>query len=104
MALRIMGYVSLLYQDLIRTGAASIEAGLPVVVPIVLYNGQRRWNAAEDMAELVAPAGGGAERYRPHLRYLLLDESRYSEEELGPLQNLVAALFRLEKCRTRRSE
>lgn len=34
------------------------------------------------------------------MRYFLLDEGRLSEQELAPLQNLVAALFRLENSRT----
>ncbi|MCY2987371.1 MAG: DUF4351 domain-containing protein [Planctomycetota bacterium] len=39
---------------------------------------------------------GGLEQYRPRLRYLLLEERRYRDEELTPMRNLVAALFRLE--------
>ncbi len=54
----------------------------------------------EELADLIEGAPGGLERYRPRLRYLLLDEGRYWEEELAPLRNLVAAVFRLEKSRT----
>jgi hypothetical protein len=35
----------------------------------------------------------------PRLRYALLEERQYTERELAPLRNLVAALFRLENCR-----
>ncbi|MBP7710918.1 MAG: hypothetical protein KA217_00415 [Gammaproteobacteria bacterium] len=52
--------------------------------------------AARELAELVSPGQAGLEHYRPQLRYLLLDESRYTEEELAPLRSLVAAVFRLE--------
>ena len=37
--------------------------------------------------------------YCPRLRYVLLDEGRYTERELVPLHNLVAALCRLENSR-----
>lgn len=37
--------------------------------------------------------------YLPRLRYVLLDEGRYTEAELAPLRNLVAALCRLENSR-----
>src|SRR5262249_58338336 len=37
--------------------------------------------------------------YCPRLRYILLDEGRYTERELAPLRNLVAALCRLENSR-----
>jgi len=75
---------------------------LPPVLPIVLYNGKPRWTAAEEIAELIETVPGGLERYRPQLRYLLLDERRYQEEELKPLKNLVAVIFRLENSRTPR--
>jgi predicted transposase/invertase (TIGR01784 family) len=100
MAVRVLAYLGLLYQDLIRTGQLTADGRLPPVLPVVLYNGSRRWDAAEDVGELIAPVPGGLDRYRPRLRYLLLDEGRYSESELAPLRNLVAALFRLENSRT----
>jgi hypothetical protein len=51
------------------------------------------------MADLVETVPGGLDRYRPRLRYLLLDESTYSEAELRPLRNFAAALFRMENSR-----
>jgi hypothetical protein len=100
MAVRIMTYVGLLYQDLIRTQQQSSTVHkLPPVLPLVLYNGQPRWTAAQDIAELIEPVPGGLQQYRPRLRYLLLDEGRFSEGELAPLQNVVATLFRLENSR-----
>ncbi|MCP4675604.1 MAG: Rpn family recombination-promoting nuclease/putative transposase, partial [Deltaproteobacteria bacterium] len=49
MALRIMTYVGLLYQDLVRAKQLTEGGLLPPVLPVVLYNGERRWNAAVDM-------------------------------------------------------
>ena len=34
------------------------------------------------------------------MQYLLLDESQFSDQDLKPLQNLVAGLFRLENAKT----
>jgi predicted transposase/invertase (TIGR01784 family) len=99
MAVRMLAYVGLLYQDVIRAGRLGVGDKLPPVLPIVLYNGQPRWNAPEDIAELIAAAPTGLERYHPHLHYLLLDEGRYADSELAPLRNLAAALFRLENSR-----
>jgi len=99
MAVRMLGYLALLYQDLIRGGQLTADRRLPPVLPVVLYNGKPRWNAAEDIAELIVEAPGGLERYRPRLRYLLLDEGRYADGELSALRNLAAALFRLENSR-----
>lgn len=100
MAVRILSYLGLLYQDLLKSGQLTANGRLPPVVPIVLYNGEPRWNAPEEVADLIETPPGGLARYRPQLRYLLLDEGRYREEDLQPLQNLVAAVFRLENSRT----
>lgn len=40
MAVRIMAYVALLYQDLIRQGQLTVKGKLPPVLPMVLYNGE----------------------------------------------------------------
>ncbi|MFM8330336.1 MAG: Rpn family recombination-promoting nuclease/putative transposase [Candidatus Methylumidiphilus sp.] len=100
MAVRMLVYLGLLYQDLIRAGTLAAGKRLPPVLPVVLYNGKPRWNAAEDIAELIADAPGGLALHRPSLRYLLLDEGRYADSDLAPLRNLAAALFRLENSRT----
>jgi hypothetical protein len=96
MAVRLLVYLGLLYQDLIARREGLTAGRLPPVVPIVLYNGERRWSAARELSALLAPGPAGLERYAPRLRYLLLDEGRYTEAELAPLRSLLAAVFRLE--------
>ena len=100
MAVRIMTYVGLLYQDLIKSETIKTGGQLPPILPMVLYNGEPLWQAPVDIADLITPIPGGLERYRPHLHYLLLDEGRYHEHELAELRNLAAALFRLENSHT----
>src|SRR5215208_1367947 len=99
MALRVLVYTGLLWQSLARDGELSASGRLPPVLPLVLYNGERPWGAALEVGGLIEPVPGGLERYRPQLRYFLLDQSRLAEEELAPRRNLAAALFRLEKSR-----
>ncbi|WP_245619705.1 Rpn family recombination-promoting nuclease/putative transposase [Methylomicrobium agile] len=99
MAVRLMSYIGLLYQDLIKTRQTLPDRRLPPVFPVVLYNGDRRWRAPTELAELIATLPGGLARYRPTLRYLILDEGAYDLEALDPLPNLVAAIFRLEHHR-----
>ena len=101
MAVRIGAYVHLLYQDLIRTGYIENGAKLPPLIPIVLYNGQSRWRAATDLFDLIDTVPAGLEQYQPQMRYLLIDEGRYSDDTLSGLEkNLAAALFRLERSPT----
>ena len=100
MALRVLSYVILLYQELLREKKISLEDRLPTVVPIVLYNGEDRWAAPNDLASLLCESPEGTEEFRPQLRYLLIDEARYDDRELEGLRNRVATLFRLEHgCR-----
>jgi hypothetical protein len=57
------------------------------------------WGSAQEVSELIEEVPGGLERYRPQLRYCLVDEVRIADSELESLWNLTAALFRLEKSR-----
>lgn len=97
MAVRMMTYVGLLYQDLIAQDKLTTEGRLPPVLPVVLYNGEPRWSAGTDIEQLIEYVPRGLERYRPHMRYLVLDEGALLSEDPSPeLRSLVYALFRLE--------
>ncbi|MBF0626332.1 MAG: Rpn family recombination-promoting nuclease/putative transposase, partial [Magnetococcales bacterium] len=100
MAVRMMVYVGLLYQDLAKSGQVKQGEQLPPVLPVVLYNGKPAWTVARDVGDLIATVPGGLDRYRPRMRYLLIDEVRYGDAELATMRNLAAALFRLEKSRS----
>ena len=91
MALRLMTYLGLLYEDLRKAGQLTAAGKLPPVLPLVLYNGRRRWRAPEDIAELIETIPGGLERYRPSLRYLLLDEGRFADQPAARLHRLAQA-------------
>ncbi|HCK80238.1 MAG TPA: transposase, partial [Candidatus Competibacteraceae bacterium] len=97
MAVRIMTYVGLLYQDLIKQKQVLPERRLPPVLPIVLYNGEGKWTAKTDVADLIPKAPGLLAKYVPHLEYLLIDENRYDLAELAAMRNLVAAAIRFER-------
>ncbi len=91
MAVRIMTYVGLLYQDLIKAEVKNGEP-LPPVFPLVLYNGPGAWNARQEIAELIAPTSSVLAKYRPCLRYFLVDEGRVPREKLqgdSPAAHLV---------------
>ncbi len=96
MAIRVMTSVGLLYQDLIRRHDLLPEQRLPPVLPLVLYNGEARWTAATDVAQLIPALPGHLARFQPRLAYWLIDESVYSEADLAPMRNLMAAVMRFE--------
>jgi len=95
MAVRLMTYIGLLYQDLIRSKKLLANGQLPAVLPLVLYNGIRPWSSSMSLQSLIQEVPGGLSRYRPTLTYLLLDESRHPLEGVAP-GNLVDLIFRLE--------
>jgi hypothetical protein len=67
---------------------------------LLLRYGWGRWRAPRNIETLVEPMLGGSELYWPRLLYLLIDEGRYTEEQLAPLHNVAVALFRLENSCT----
>ena len=99
MAVRILVYTGLLYQDLIRRGELGDAGRLPPVLPVVLYNGRPRWTAPVEVGDLISPVGEVLSRFQPSQRYFLLDEGRWGEDDL-PRRNLVSALVGLENSRS----
>jgi len=65
---------------------------LPVIVPIVLYNGEGNWTAPLSYKESLA----GYQLFEDYVldfKYFLLDVKRYTEEELLELANLIGSVF-----------
>ena len=119
MAVRVLEYSTLLYQELVRNKellriakAARAEAEskdrkgrkgrrrrikpepLPPVLPIVLYLGRKRWWARQDVAGVCAPSGEALAPYQPAQRYFVLDVGRYTDP-LAEERNWMAELIRL---------
>ncbi|NEX23334.1 Rpn family recombination-promoting nuclease/putative transposase [Thiorhodococcus mannitoliphagus] len=100
MAVRLLTYVGLLYQDLAAAGEIPAGDPLPPVLPIVLYNGEKSWWAKTSLDELIEPnLPAQLHRWQPQFRYLLLDEQRLADTALAGQRNIAAALFRLENSR-----
>jgi hypothetical protein len=101
MALRVLTYVGLLYQDVIKAHQHR-NASLPPVIPIVLYHGNRRWNAPRSLDRLLRTHSTLSKPFRANVRYKLIDVRRQRLDTSNLKRNLVAALFRIENSRTRR--
>jgi predicted transposase/invertase (TIGR01784 family) len=99
MALRMLVYIGLLSQDLVKRGELA-EGKLPPILPLVLYNGLPPWYAPTEVAELFADAPPGLSAFRPRLTYHLIDEARLKLHPADTVRTAVEALFRLEHGRT----
>ena len=98
MAVRILEYTALLYRRLVDHDVLREHGALPPVLPVVLYNGRRRWTAPVDVTSLLAAESDTLARYQPSQRYYVLDVARAADADL-PAGNLVSALIGLEKTR-----
>ena len=72
------------------------EGRIPPILPIVLYNGLQKWNAATDAADCFIEPPGGLEIFKPRLRYLLLDAHRLEMSRTKEIRNFAEAIFRME--------
>ena len=100
MAVRLLTYVSLLLEEIIRRQKLKPGDRLPAVLPLVLHNGKRSWRAPRDLGSLFVEVPPGLRRYLPRLRYLLLDEGRLDLDRSELADNPIAALFQLEAAKT----
>jgi len=104
MALRVTTYTCLMHQDLVRGKKLEKKPDgkpcLPAVLPVVLYNGARRWHAPVELAELIQLPPPGFERFQPNQQFLLIDEGAFDPDELDPASSLAAGIFRLEHHRS----
>ena len=98
MAVRILEYTALLYRRLVAHDVLREHGALPPVLPVVLYNGRRRWTAPVEVTSLLAAGSEALAPYQPSQRYYVLDVARVADADL-PDGNLVSALIGLEKTR-----
>jgi len=97
MAVRVLNYLTSFYLDYVRAHRGKRK--LPPIFPLVLYNGDRRWDAATEIADLI-------ERidllgpYHPRFRYYKLAENEFATERLLEIGNIATTLFLAEQDAT----
>lgn len=96
MAVRFLGYTGLAYETLVRLRLIRSDQPLPIVLPVVLYSGLRRWGAPVELTDLLGPTPEAMQAYQPRMRYMLLDEGALIEQGVAREDNLAGLLFHLE--------
>jgi hypothetical protein len=96
MPLRLLTYVALLLEEIVRKERLKPGDRLPAVLPVVLHNGKARWRAPLRLERLFAPVPRELKRYLPRLTYYLIDERRLDLNRPELMENPMAALFRIE--------
>jgi predicted transposase/invertase (TIGR01784 family) len=98
MPLRILNYMLLLYEDLIKQKEISIDEPLPPVFPVVLYTGTKTYNASTKIEDLIALPYKRLQKYVPTFEHHLVTLNSKPREELKKmtaLDNMIAGLFYL---------
>ena len=96
MALRMMEYTAAIWK---RLEADDLGPGgeYPFVLPVVIYNGGRRWAAPIDFADLIAPVPQALLGCRPRHPYLLVEIQ--AEDPAGlPPDNVLAMIASFEQA------
>ena len=78
MALRMLNYIVQFYQSLAR------KDKLPAVFPIVLYNGDQKWNAKTEISQCIEKKWI-SQKYIPKMSYYLIDISKIHNQEMDTL-------------------
>ncbi len=96
MAVRLLTYVGLLLEEIIRKESLKPGDRFPAVLPLVLHNGRDRWRAPLRLETHFAPVPKDLRRYLPRLTYLLLDQRRLDLDRPELEDNPTAAFFQIE--------
>ncbi len=96
MAVRVLSYAGVLYQHLIKSLRLRRGDPLPIVLPVVIYNGERSWRSETEIFDLITRVPPDMERFLPRLSYYLLDIRRLPAGQLASLDNAAACVFRVD--------
>ena len=92
MPMRMLRYIMEFYDDL--TENFRIPPGkLPPVFPLMLYNGEPKWNAPVSIRDIIDCSLFGDLRYIPDFNYFKIAENEFDEAALLEIKNAVAAVF-----------
>ena len=83
MALRMLNYIVQFYQSFQKNQLLAANAW-PAVFPVVLYNGDREWNAKTEIAQCIENKSI-PEKYIPQICYYLIDISKVYNQEMDAL-------------------
>ena len=106
MAERMLEYATMLRNDLARGGRFfGPSGGPPPLLPLVVYNGARRWTAPLGLGTETSSLPKGLADMQPRFRYWLIDVRRFDPNALAeglrqapPGVNFALALFALENA------
>lgn len=76
---QLFGYIYHIYKLYVKQTKAK---RLPIVLPIVFYHGESKWNTATQFSSIIQGPVDELRAYIPDFSYILFDLTRYSDDEL----------------------
>ena len=100
MPIRLFWYMSEIWRKYIKQIDKKIiekkDFKLPVIVPIVLYNGAEKWEVSTSFKDKLQQADLFG-NHALNFEYVLININKYSEEQLMKIENIVSAIFLLDQ-------
>lgn len=95
MAFRMLNYVMELHRELYYKQG---KKRLPIVFPLLIYNGDKKWNAAIELQQVIDIPEEliQIKQYIPQFQYYPIVENELSRGELENMMNIVATIFLFE--------
>jgi hypothetical protein len=95
--IRLLFYMTSFWMELLKglppDALNRADFRLPMIIPLVLYNGGEGWTVSREFSSVY---GGNIEPFREYLinfKYHLIDVNRYTREELLGIKGLMSAVF-----------
>lgn len=99
MPLRMAFYTLSFYQHLIKHEKINLRVDkLPLVFPIVLYNGDGKWRTPKSLAALYPTMPSFLKKYQVQQNYYLIDEQRLDNQHLKQSDTFLSSIFDIEQA------
>ena len=100
MPIRLLMYMVELWREILRNSEKKEikrkSYRLPAIVPIVLYNGTKKWTCARNFKDIINESQLFGDNILD-FKYILVDINRYSKEYLYEFKSIAAAIFLLDQ-------
>ncbi len=97
MAVRVLVYSGLLWEDLIATGVIKDGDKLPPIFPLVLYRGKDFWKSPLNIDGLLAELPNSLKLFQPSQQFFLIDELALPQSVVDEAKSPSADLIKLER-------
>lgn len=101
MALRLLTYLSLFYEDLVKSKRLEPGQKLPPALPICLYNGDEAWGGETSVEALVGPCPPELQGYQPRFCHLLIEELKVPVDLQAKERNSAGTVFAAQQIDSR---